>query len=175
MADVLYFAHNFEIQLISEEIKRIVTNLDDIELAFELKTAFPDNSSISLICKDNSGTLEVLHYEMVRLCYRKAIVSNYSSVFGENRAKVGRNYSTNKNRNNLMMRLYKAPYIFQEFKAHFSLLSNVAETDMDSIAGELAEILPKAPVKIGSICLLNRPRNSKYWEISDEIHFRRTS
>ncbi len=167
VADALYFTDTYEIELLHKEIESLVKEFQPFDLQFELKEGFPDDRSISLVCIDESGTLEALHFEFVHRFYRRAVASNYSKIFGERKAKINRNYARNPVRSEKMIKLYKAPYILQYFKPHFSLLTDVPPKKMKDVSQKLRSRLPESPVRIGSLCLMTRQENKLYWEIKE--------
>jgi|GEM_PF-1545843 len=168
IVDALYFAHEFERDMVIKEIRWLVKKLGSFELTFHLVKRFPDDQSISLVCTDKSGILEILHHEMVRLCYKRAIASNYSPIFGEKRATPNRNYS-NDERNSKMMDLYHAPYIMHEFRPHFSLLSGIPADKIESVFKELEKAISGSTVAVSSICILSKSIGAdSNWEILEE-------
>jgi hypothetical protein len=74
-----------------------------------------------------------------------------------------------------MIEQYRAPYILQQFKPHFSLLSSVPPGQIDAVFEELEKLFNEQilvpEVDIKSLCLMARPRTKLPWQIRDEICF----
>jgi len=175
VADSLYFCHEAEIDLLSQEIEYLAREFKPFDVELSLETEFPNKQGVALKCTDKSGSLEALHHEMVARVYRLATASNYSLGL----AAFDRDKETN--RANLMVQRYRAPYILQQFKPHFSLLSAAPSENKEtmlSLADEIRQKMVKLgmqlplTVTIDGLALLKRPRQEKYWKIhSDEIKF----
>lgn len=172
VADALYFAEHWSVQMLQRELRVLAGEFWRFPLQFELTPGFPDASSVSLVCRDDTGTLEALHHELVFRCYRRAIASNYSSFFGNDQAKMNRVYGSSHSRGELMIERYHAPYILNEFKPHLSLLSNVEPADMMTVLKALEQSLPRSPFIVSSLCLLTKPTDGAHWKIIDESGLR---
>jgi hypothetical protein len=166
VADALYCTQSSDVDLINEEVEFIAKEFRTFPLSFILTKDFPNHMGISLVCQDESGSLEALHHEMVARVYRKAAASNYSLGI----AKADRD--SNKQRSDLMIQRYHAPYILQQFKPHFSLLSNVPQDRKDQLFHDLKKIMEKhevdSSILIDSIVLMHRPEKDKPWRIHSE-------
>lgn len=157
IADALYVANHRQIDLILEEIKFIAREFKSFSLNLELQAGFPDKSSIALICKDDSGSLEAMHHEMVFRFYRQAIASNYSLGL----AKADRD--TDSQRAALMIQRYHAPYILKKYQPHFTLLTKVPPNEMDKtiigIKKSYSEVVGETQVNVSCIALVIHANN----------------
>lgn len=167
IADALYCIDPIEIQRIKNELEYVAKDFQPFIIKLTLQKSFPDPNSISLVCEDESGTLEALHFEMVYRCYRKAVASNYTMKL----AKANRD--RDEARAKLMIKHYKAPYIFQRFKPHFTLLTNVPFRMQDKIFQELKMCYEKSikssQIEIDNIALMLRPASQKLWRIEKKF------
>jgi hypothetical protein len=166
VADALYFAEEQSVTMLGREIQALARQFPPFDLGFELQEGFPDASSISIVCRDDTGRLEALHHEMVFRCYRRAVASNYSPLFG---AKADRAYAGSSARTDLMIERYHAPYILSGFQPHFSLFANVKSSKMAATKESLAKTLPTPPFRVNSICLLTKLARSDHWRIRNEF------
>lgn len=172
VADALYVADEWSLKILESELRVLAKEFRPFPLRVALEAGFPDPASISLLCHDETGSLEALHHEMVFRCYRQAIASNYSDLFGHDRARMNRTYGEGPQRAELMIERYHAPYIMNAYKPHLSLLSNVDEADMPGFKRELEQNLPKSSFTVRSICLMTKPKDSSQWRILDESRFK---
>lgn len=169
IADGLYFSHQHEIKLLSKEIELLAQEFKPFRLTFKIQARFPNESSIALVCQDDSGTLEALHHELVFRCYRRAVASNYSLGI----AKIDRDQ--NEIRSKLMIQRYQAPYILNQFKPHFTLLTKVPFDQMEQITQKIKAFfeqkVPKSHIDITNLSLMTRPKidSESPWQIKDEI------
>lgn len=167
VADALYFAHAYDVEIVFKEIEFIAQEFRSFRLNFKIQAGFPDKHSISLVCQDESGSIEALHHEMVARCYRRAVASNYSLGIAQ------ADRDTNSSRTQLMIQRYQAPYILQKFQPHFTLLSAVPSDKMETITQEVkklfAQRIQKPNVNIRSLVLMSKLRENKSWQILQEI------
>jgi hypothetical protein len=166
VADALYCSRKEDIDLIREEVAFVARGLQPFRLDVTLEKGVPNASSIALACEDPTGSLEVLHHEMVARVYRLAVASNYSL----NLAKLDRD--NNHERAKLMIQRYHAPYILQRYRPHVSLASSVAEERRDRVFDQIQELyrqrVDKPSVEVGSIAIMERPGNAGRWQIRAE-------
>jgi hypothetical protein len=174
IADALYYPCQRDIDLLCKEVEFVARDqhprdLHPFSLRFEMKERFPNENSISLVCYDESGTLETLHYELVFRCYRQAVASNYSLRL----AAIDRDSILPKDR--LMIKRYHAPYILQRFNPHFTLLTNVPAGKMDEVAQKLNELIhqevKEEQIDIKHIALMTKPQD-QHWQILHEVQLR---
>jgi hypothetical protein len=127
----------------------------------------PNASSIALTCRDDSGTLEALHHEMVFRVYRRACGSNYTL----DRRPVDRD--SDHSRAQLMIRRYRAPYILGRYRPHFTLLANVPADQNQEIARDIGALfqqaVPERHLDVKAIAVMSRPSPARPWEIAREI------
>lgn len=182
VADALYFTNEDQIEILSKEIEYLLKGFLSFQLDFKMQSYFPDKYSISLVCNDVSGKLQVLHNELVIRCYRKAVASNFSPIFDKSkRAMANRTAYENIEPKitpswiEFMAQRYHAPYILQQFKPHFSLLTAVVPEKMEEVFHKLNEYyennVAQKTVKINSLVLMSRPDNKNPWLIKTEIPF----
>ncbi|HPY93077.1 MAG: DUF1045 domain-containing protein [Methanothrix sp.] len=171
IADVLYYPCQRDIDLLCKTVEFVAQELHPFSLSAEIKERFPNDSSISLVCHDKSGTLESMHYEMVFRCYRQAVASNYSLGLSS----CDRDSSLP--RDDLMIKRYHAPYILQRFNPHFTLLTEVPPDKMDEVARELKEIYETVMKKeqqilINDIAIMVKSQPDRPWQIKQRIQLR---
>jgi hypothetical protein len=174
VADALYCVHPDEIKLIAKEIEFIAQEFQPFHLTVEFRKNFPTKQSISLVCKDDSGSLEALHHEMVCRCCRKAVASNYDlEAFDFEQAKQDRVYSSEP-RTSLIKQHYHAPYILQQFRPHFSLLTTVPPGQMDQVFQEIKDLygqMVREPrIEARKLTLMTKPQKGQPWQIEQEIN-----
>jgi hypothetical protein len=169
VADALYFADEWSLTMVRCEIQTIARQFRPFELDYEIAKDFPAMGSVSLRCRDETGTLEALHHEMVFRAYRRAVASNYSTQLGADAATTDRVYATSPTRKELMLKRYHAPYVLSEFRPHFSLVANVEAGQLPGVAASLESELPRPPCVVNTVCLLTRPAGSRHWSIRDEF------
>jgi hypothetical protein len=168
VADALYFLNQNEIDRLHKELESLAAGLRPFRLSnLKVVAGFPNSRSISLSCEDDSGSLEILHHELVFRTYRRAGASNYSLGLAD----IDRD--ANYNRSQLMIQRYHVPYILNAFKPHFSLLTNVAanklaETERD-VRLLFEEMVPDDHIMIKSVALVTRSSPAARWEIEHEV------
>jgi hypothetical protein len=166
IADALYCAAESDINLICKEVEFLANEFRPFTMNLSLEKDFPNERGIALVCKDESGSLEALHHEMVARVYRKAVASNYD--FDPGLA----DRDQDKERAKLMIKHYHAPYILQRFKPHFSLLSNVPPKEKERIYADVKERYEKAvrdpSIEINKIAIMCRPDPEGHWQILQE-------
>jgi TIR domain/Protein of unknown function (DUF1045) len=172
VADALYFVDPQSLEMLASELRALAGEFRAFDLSLTLTAGFPDASSVSLVCQDDTGSIEALHHEMVARCYRRAVASNYSPLFGEQRVVPRRSYAESTARADLMIERYHAPYILNAFRPHFSLLSQIESSQMENVTASLNAELPHLSTSINSICLLTKPSNGQHWAIRDEFSFK---
>lgn len=171
LADALYMGSRRELELLIKEIEFISHDFRPFTIDFTWQAGFPNANSIALVCSEESGTLESLHFEMIARCYRQALASNYSI------GSAPANRSSNEERNKLMIKRYHAPYILQHFKPHFTLLTNLPQPPLErenvisSLYQSYREQVKLEKIEIASICIMTRSRANRPWQIVEEIHF----
>ena len=169
LADALYLGSRRELDLLIKEIEYISLGFKPFPVFYSWKESFPNANSVALACTDESGMLESLHLEMLARCYRQAIGSNYSlGIAPTDRGPI-------EGRNKLMVQRYHAPYIMQQFKPHFTLLTNLPQetSEREAVTTSLyqayQERIKVEKVDIGSICVMTRTRSNRPWQIAEEI------
>ncbi len=171
VADALYLGSRRELDLLIKEIEFISREFKPFTVDFSWQEGFPNVNSIAVVCAEESGVLESLHFEMIARCYRQALGSNYSMDL------VPVDRSSSAERNKLMIQRYHAPYILQQFKPHFTLLTNLPQTPLEreSVVSSLykayRERIRLEKIEIASICIMTRSRAGRPWQIAEEIHF----
>jgi hypothetical protein len=167
IADALYCISRKELEVIAKEVNIVVEDFKPFTLSFEIQKNFPDKHSISLVCNDESGTLEALHFEMICRCYKKAAASNYSLEL----AKADRDNDIA--RANLMIKHYKAPYILTRFKPHFTLLTKVPSEKMENIFNELKKLYEEQvennQIEIDAVAFMLKSDGEQTWEIDKKF------
>jgi hypothetical protein len=163
VADALYYPCQRDTDLLRKEVEFVAQGFHPFSLGYEIKERFPNRNSISLICSDESGTLESLHYELVFRCYRQALASNYSpGLVPSDREQYSK-------RDKLMIQRYRAPYILQRFKPHFTLLTKVPDDKISEVAREINELfrqeVKEKQVDITDIAVMNKPQPDRHWQI----------
>ena len=166
--DALYFYEPHEIALATEEVAFVAREFAPFDLEdLEVTPHFPDASSIALVPRDPSGSIEALQAEFVHRVYRRAAASNYSL----GRARPVRD--TDLRRAALMISRYKAPYILQRFRPHFTLLTNVPAADHERIAGELRAAfetqVPERRIRFDKLAVMKQGGPGGLWQIAREI------
>jgi uncharacterized protein DUF1045 len=166
IADALYCATEADVNLIGKEVEFLAHEFRPFTLNLTLEKDFPNERGISLVCQDKTGSLEALHYEMVSRVYRKAIASNYSLGLAH------ADRDSDRERTNLMIEHYHAPYILQRFTPHFSLLSAVPAEKKEQVYQEINDYLTRHKVEmsieIRTIAVMNRPTQTGHWQIRKE-------
>ena len=138
VCDALYFLTPHERRTAAAEAEFITSDFQPFELRnLGVQAGVPDASSISLVPRDLSGTLEALNHEFVTRLYRRAVASNYTLGI----AKADRDEDTE--RASLMIQKYLAPYILARFQPHFSLLSDVPPNRLRQLTEDLTVMLER--------------------------------
>lgn len=168
-ADALFYFTEHELRVAEEELQFMAREFQPFELQdFEVVGGFPDPSSISLVPQDKSGTLEAIHFEMVHRLYRRAAASNYSL----GRTKPVRDKELQRAR--LMIAHYRAPYILQRFRPHFTLLTSVPPAEMERVEAELksafAKEVSEASLRVEKLAFMGQSSNDAPWVIRREIN-----
>lgn len=167
IADALYCASPNEVEVMAQEVKVVAQDFQPFTLNFEIQKDFPDEHSISLVCTDESGTLEALHFEMLCRCYKKAVASNYSLKLAE------ADRDTDIARAKLMIKHYKAPYILTRFKPHFTLLTKVPSEKKEDIFKELKNQydaqVERHQIEIDTLAFMVKPDKNPKWEINHQF------
>lgn len=171
LSDALYFLTEAEVESVWAEVKFLAEDFKPFDLTgLRLAPSFPDATSLSIVMDDPSGSLEALHYELVHRVYRRAAASNYSLGL----AKLVRDQDTQRAR--LMVERYKAPYILQRFRPHFTLLTNVPPEEQSTTCQELEKIfceqVPGRTIRVRKLARMSRRlvtgAKTKNWVIEEE-------
>ncbi len=168
ICDVLYFLKEIEVEQIVKEIEYLLNFFHEFELTnLRITKSYPDKNSISILFDDLSGTLEALHHELVMRIYRKATASNYTLGIAECKR------DENEQRNSLMIHRYKAPYVLNSFKPHFTLLDNIDAADIDNVYIKLLEMFKKYKckdsIKVKQLFTLTKKTEDAYFVIRDKF------
>lgn len=166
VCDALYFLSKPEIEWCIEEVKFLAKKFHAFTLSdLQVKKPFPNKRSISIAAKDTSGSLEVLHHELVHRVYRRAIGSNYTFKT----ARTDRDDDSQ--RVDLMNKYYNAPYILKKFCPHLTLLTNVDDS-FDALADEFDLMLEgkvETTIQVEKLAILTKGANNDFWTIREEI------
>jgi hypothetical protein len=166
--DALYFLNAEDLALAIEQTAFLAREFSPFELeGLQLQSGFPDDSSISLVAHDRSGTLEAFHCELVALVYRRAIASNYTL----GKATIVRDKEFR--RAELMTSRFKCPYILKNFQPHFTLLSNVKAEEQEQTARELRiefkNTIADSRVRVAKLAIMGKTESDSHWHIAREI------
>ena len=169
ICDALYFASEAHAETAIEHVKYVIERLRPFDLEkLRVRREFPDRSSISVAVDDPSGSLELLHYELVHRVNRRALGSNYSLGI----TKPARDADFE--RAELMIDTYQAPYILGRYHPHFTLLTQVPAERQASVAGELDSALGNAVrdrrIRVDKVALATKLPGKDRWIIEKEIH-----
>lgn len=135
LCDALYFLNPDEVALAGHEVAFIAKDYAPFELVnLRVERRFPDDHSIAIIGDDPSGTLEALHCEFVTRVYRRASASNYSL------GKAAATRDDQWRRADLMIRRFRAPYILQSYRPHFTLLTVVKPEEQERFSNRLQPV-----------------------------------
>jgi len=167
-ADVLYFLNPEQVQMAIEEIAFLSKELEPFELQnLHLEAGFPDANSISVVINDASGTLEALHAELVQRVYRRSVASDYTMQRGKE------NRDQDYQRARLMVKRYKAPYILQHYRPHFTLLTNITTQEQQSTLKQIQMLFDEAvherSIRIERLSVMTKPFFDEPWQIEREI------
>jgi hypothetical protein len=167
VCDALFFATTSEARKVRVEVAVRARQFRRFRLSrCRVRPEVPDHRSVALVPDELSGTLEMLHCELVHIVYRRAIASNYTLKPHETpRDQRGE-------RNATVTQRYLAPYILGSYKPHFTLATNVAKDRLGVRAAELTRHLQSSmtsnqSVDIGSLCIMGKTAGR--WEIVEEI------
>jgi len=168
ICDALYFLNAAELRSIWEEVEYIATQLKPFSLTgFRLEPGFPTPNSVAVTLDDPSGSLELLHHELVHRVCRRAIESNYT--LGLAKAREG---AVSK-RGELMLKWYKAPYVLQKFRPHFTLLTNLSlDTREEAIAkmtGAFESQVGERELRVERLAIMGQREPGKPWRIEKEV------
>lgn len=136
LCDALYFLEEAAVKAVVAEAKYIAREFEPFKLELsdcQVVAGFPDESSISIVPKDPTGTIEALHYEFVHRIYRRAVASNYSL------GKAEPTRDKELGRAHLMIKRYLAPYILGRFCPHFTLLTKVEPSKRHEFHAQLSQ------------------------------------
>ena len=119
IADALFFATESAVDRVEAELRMLTKDFSPFVFSgLRVVHGIDERGDIVVRCKDDSGTCEAIHHEMVSRVYGMAISSYYISGGGGDRmSRLGK-------RDALMMHRYGAPFIFDRFRLHFTLLAN---------------------------------------------------
>ncbi len=133
VCDALYFFNSADLKRAVAEVEFWAAESRPFELTDLLvEKCFPNRKSISITAQDPSGSLEILHCELVHSVYRRAAATDYSR--GGGYAKPGESAE----RSRYMIRHYGAPHILRDYFPHFSLLTNVQPDNIELRRDELS-------------------------------------
>ncbi len=163
LCDVLYFLTEADIRWILEEVKFVAASFNSFYIkGFSLEKNYPDKGAISIRIEDSSGTLEALHHELVHRLYRRSVGSNFT-FHASNRAKGP--FSP---RDRLMIEKYKAPFILNSFRPHFTLMTNVPPEEIDAqfekLQSEIDHQQIPQEIEVNALALMVKAQ--------DGLHFR---
>lgn len=166
--DALFFFTAHDLRLVKEEISFLAREFQPFEFTgLKVVGGFPDSTSVALVPEDKSGSLEALHYELVQRVYKRAAASNYSL----GRAKPTRDNDLQRAR--LMISRYRAPYILQRYKPHFTLLTSVPPQDMDRVVRELQAVFEErvadTTFRVEKLAIMAHREADSFWMIRREI------
>lgn len=167
ISDALYFLNRQTIALVKASIRFAVQGLHPFRLTdFEIRP-FPNEQSLAICLNDPTGTLEVLHYEMIQRVYRRAIASNYSLGL------AAPDRDRRSERANLLIKRYHAPYIMKSFNPHFTLLSGIPPQERERVRQEVEsafrEEVDDTAIMVEKLALMTRPDPRQPWIIDEEI------
>ncbi len=168
ICDVLYFLNENEMKYAMKEVEYLTKQISCFSISgLQLKTSFPNQTSISIAIDDPSGSLEALHHEIVHRVYRRSVASNYTLKL----AKLDRDEDLQ--RAKLMINRYRAPYILKRYSPHFTLLTNVESQEMSLHREELERDFPvageKSIIDVDRIAVMSRPSPNDLWVIEEEL------
>ncbi len=169
ICDALYFSSDHEIETIAARVEYIVKKISPFNITnLQIQTECPDDHCISIIGKDITGYLEILHTEFVNHIYKMAIGSNYSFEI----APLLLN-DQNKVRTENMIKWYNAPYILQSYKPHFTLCTKLKNGDINTIYEKFNNKFQndgiENEIKVSSVSIVTKPIKSQHWKMYKEI------
>jgi Protein of unknown function (DUF1045) len=130
----------------------------------ELRTGFPDPSSLALVVSDPLRSLEALHCELVFRIYRRARSSDYT--LGD--TPITR---ASAERSDLMLSRYRAPYILKEFQPHFTIASSIPaaqEERVTAVVEQEVESLLTSDLHVKSLVVATKT-DAGTWRIEREL------
>jgi hypothetical protein len=167
LADALYFATQSEINRVEAELRMLAKDFCPFLLSgLCIVDGIDERGDIVIGCEDLSGTLEALHHEIVNRVYKTAISSYYTSV--RNREP----FVTEKERHNLMIQRYGAPFILNRYRPHFTLMSNppqdvLVRTEVLNIIENAAGQFVSKQIKIHELALVTKAPKDTFWRICE--------
>jgi hypothetical protein len=171
VADALYMYSQRDVDSLQKEIEFVLQGMPSLPLKLQFKEGFPNKSSVSLVCENESGLLEYLHHELVARCYRTAAGSNYDLGL------VSADRGGGSERTRWMIQHYHAPYILGKFQPHFTLLTALpAEASerrktLDQLGQMYEERVPDEEIELRELYLMRRPQMNRPWQIARELTF----
>ncbi len=126
IADGLFFVTTSQIEKIKAELRYMLSEMKPFKLSnLQINGEFTNQKTIVISTEDNSGQCELIHFELINRVYKSAISSNYLA------SKTG-NYSDKDKslRSELLINKLGSPYIMKEFRPHFTLCSNVNNSEI---------------------------------------------
>ena len=168
VCDALYFLNEEEVALAAHEVAFIAKDYAPFELVrLRVASQFPDEHSVAIVGDDPSGTLEALHCEFVTRVYRRAAASNYSL------GKAAPTRDDNLRRAELMIRRFRAPYILQRYRPHFTLLTSVESEEREEftarLQGLLALHLPSLQIRVDKLSLMGKLPGNSAWRLVRDV------
>lgn len=168
ICDALYFLNKAELRSIWEEVEFITAQIKPFSLIkFHLEPGFPDSNSVAILLDDPSGTLELLHHELVHRVYRRAIESDYTLGTVSPREGIA------SKRSELMLKWYKAPYILNRFRPHFTLLTNSnpekREDTILKLASTFENQVSEQELRVEKLAIMGQQERGKPWMIEKEV------
>jgi hypothetical protein len=168
VCDVLFFLTRADLKSVITEAQFLAREIRPFDLTeLQVRSAFPDGTSISIAADDPSGNLEVLHHELVQRVNRRAAASNYSLGL------AGLARDKDYQRAELMIKRYCAPYILKRFIPHFTLLTNVAAAaqarSYSKVEKLFAEKVEVRAIRVDRLAVMARPSPRLPWIIAEEI------
>ena len=152
LCDALYFLTPGEVDTAIAEAEFVASEFPPFRLTnLTLTKEFPDPRSIALVPKDSSGTLEALHHEFVQRINRRAVASNYTLGL------AAATRDNDRDRSDLLITRYLAPYILNRFRPHFTLLTDVPQKKQEQLYLRLIEKLNNSSLNVRVVNRDNQP------------------
>jgi Protein of unknown function (DUF1045) len=167
MADALFFATDAEIDRVEAELRMLANDFSPFILSKIRIEDRQNEGNIVMLCDDESGSAEALHFELISRIYRIAISSFYLADKTQNKVS-----SKSPLRSNLMIERYGAPYILKEFNPHFSLCAPapddlaIRQEILKQLQESFAESNISTNVEVNEICLMTKKKGNEHWSIS---------
>lgn len=173
VCDALYFWNEATAKMAKSAVEFLARAFKPFEITnLCLKPQCPDPTSLAIVGDEHSGTLEALHCELVYHVYRRAAASNYSLGLAD----LKRDQDIERAR--LMISRYKAPYIFQRYRPHFTLLTNVSPETLPEVYEALNthfnDRVQERTLRVEKLALMTRPTPDSPWVIEKEIELGET-